>query len=315
MPTKVPAISARGIRKRYGDQHVLDGLDLSVPSGSVYALLGANGAGKTTAVKILTTLIPFDSGDITVAGHSLRDDPQNVRRRISVTGQYAAVDTLLTGTENLVLLGELNHLGRKGSRHRADELLQQFDLTEFGGKRAGEYSGGMLRRLDIAMSLVAQPEIVFLDEPTTGLDPRSRHEMWSIVRTLTKSGVTIFLTTQYLDEADELADTVGVLNGGRLVAEGTPDELKRLVPGGHVALQFENPAQLDYAATVFPYAHKSPETLTLQIPSDGAVSSIRTILDSIDDPTVTVEKFSVHTPDLDDVFFALTAQSEIASVR
>ncbi|MDN5547282.1 MAG: ATP-binding cassette domain-containing protein, partial [Rhodococcus sp. (in: high G+C Gram-positive bacteria)] len=193
MSGTIPAISVRGLRKRYGDQQVLGGLDLSVPAGSVYALLGANGAGKTTAVRILTTLIPFDGGEVTVAGHSLPGDPQNVRRRISVTGQYAAVDTLLTGFENLTLLGELNHLGRKNSRRRAEELLDQFDLTDFGDKRAGDYSGGMLRRLDIAMSLVARPDVVFLDEPTTGLDPRSRHEMWSIVRGLTASGVTIFL--------------------------------------------------------------------------------------------------------------------------
>jgi ABC-2 type transport system ATP-binding protein len=252
-----------------------------------------------------------------VAGHSLPGDPQNVRRRISVTGQYAAVDTLLTGFENLTLLGELNHLGRKNSRRRAEELLDQFVLTDFGDKRAGNYSGGMLRRLDIAMSLVARPDVVFLDEPTTGLDPRSRHDMWSIVRGLTASGVTIFLTTQYLDEADELADTVGVLSGGRIVAEGTPDELKRLVPGGHVALQFENLAQLELAAASLPQAHSNAETLTLHIPSDGAVPSIKAILDSIDDPSITVEKFSVHTPDLDDVFFALTGsgQPEIASVR
>ncbi|MFC7450918.1 ATP-binding cassette domain-containing protein [Rhodococcus daqingensis] len=299
------AISVAGLTKSYGDHTVLDGLDLFVPEGGVFALLGANGAGKTTTVRILSTLLPFDSGSVSVAGHDLPGSAQAVRGSISVTGQYAAVDKLLTGRENLALMGELNHLGRRESRRRAAELLDRFDLSDAADRRSETYSGGMRRRLDLAMSLVAHPKVVFLDEPTTGLDPRSRRDMWTVIRELVEGGVTIFLTTQYLDEADELADRIAVIDGGRIVAEGTADELKRLVHGGHMELQFTDPAQLDRAAIALPGSVAHPETLTVEVPTDGSIASLRSLLDRIDDD-ISVERFALHTPDLDDVFFALT---------
>jgi ABC-2 type transport system ATP-binding protein len=229
-------ITVRGLRKSYGDHLVLDGVDLDVPAGTTYALLGPNGAGKTTMVQILSTLISADAGELRVAGHDLARDPDAVRAAIGVTGQFSAVDNLLTGRENLILMADLHHLGRVGGRRRAAELLQQFELTDAAVRPAATYSGGMRRRLDLAMTLVGDPRLIFLDEPTTGLDPRSRHTMWEIIRRLVAEGVTVFLTTQYLDEADELADRIALLDRGRLVAEGTADDLKGRVPGGHVTL-------------------------------------------------------------------------------
>jgi ABC-2 type transport system ATP-binding protein len=245
------AIAANGLRKSYGDKVVLDGLDLAVPEGTVFSLLGPNGAGKTTAVKILSTLISPDpaSGEIRVGGHDLAADPQAVRAAIGVTGQFSAVDGLITGEENMLLMADLHHLPKRDGRRTAAELLGRFDLTDAAKKPASTYSGGMKRRLDLAMTLVGNPRIIFLDEPTTGLDPRSRHNMWQIIRELISGGVTVFLTTQYLDEADELADRIAVLHGGKLVAEGTAEELKRLVPGGHVQLRFEDPAAYERAAS------------------------------------------------------------------
>ncbi|TQF67212.1 ATP-binding cassette domain-containing protein [Rhodococcus spelaei] len=300
------AIRVHGLTKKYGDHLVLDGLDLHVPVGRIFALLGANGAGKTTTVRILSTLLPFDSGQVTVAGHSLPGAAQSVRRSISVTGQYAAVDKVLTGRENLMLVAELNHLGRTESRRRTAELLDRFDLVGAADRRAETYSGGMARRLDLAMSLVAHPQVVFLDEPTTGLDPRSRREMWSVIRELADGGVTIFLTTQYLEEADELADRIAVIDGGAIVAEGTPTELKKLVNGGHVELQFADRTQFDRAAVALPGAVTDAGTLTVEVPTDGSIASLKTLLDRIDSPELSVEQFALHTPDLDDVFFALT---------
>lgn len=235
------AITANGLRKSYGDKTVLDGIDLAVPEGTVFSLLGPNGAGKTTAVKILSTLVTPDAGDIRVGGHDLASAPQAVRGAIGVTGQFSAVDGLITGEENMLLMADLHHLPRPEGRRVAAELLERFDLTEAAGKPASTYSGGMKRRLDIAMTLVGDPRIIFLDEPTTGLDPRSRHTMWQIIRALVTDGVTVFLTTQYLEEADELADRIAVLHDGRIAAEGTAEELKRLVPGGHVRLRFTDP--------------------------------------------------------------------------
>jgi ABC-2 type transport system ATP-binding protein len=221
-----PAIRVSGLRKAYGDLTVLDGIDLEVRRGTVYALLGPNGAGKTTAVRILSTLIAADAGEVEVLGHDVRREADAVRKGIGVTGQFSAVDDLLTGRENLRLMADLAHLPRAAGRERVEHLLEQFGLTDAADRRVATYSGGMKRRLDLAMTLVATPGLVFLDEPSTGLDPRSRNDLWQIVRALVADGATVFLTTQYLDEADRLADLVGVLDGGRLVAEGTPERLK-----------------------------------------------------------------------------------------
>src|SRR5438128_4149882 len=225
-------IETRGLCKAFGKHVVLDGIDLDVAEGSIFALLGPNGAGKTTTVQILSTLIGADSGEMRVAGHDPAQEPDAVRAAIGVTGQFSAVDNFLTGEENLVLMADLHHLGRREGRRRAADLIQRFDLAEAATKRAATYSGGMRRRLDLAMGLIGRPRIVFLDEPTTGLDPRSRRTMWQIIRDLVADGVTVFLTTQYLEEADQLADRIAVLDRGKLVAEGSAAELKRLVPGG-----------------------------------------------------------------------------------
>ena len=303
------AITATGLRKSYGDKLVLDGIDLQVEEGAVFALLGPNGAGKTTAVQILSTLINGDGGSATVGGHDVAKDPNGVRGVIGVTGQFSAVDNLLTGEENLRLMTDLRHLGKEAGTVRIAELLEQFDLVEAGSKHLATYSGGMKRRLDLAMTLVGSPRIIFLDEPTTGLDPRSRHTMWQIVRKLVSEGVTIFLTTQYLDEADELADRIALLDGGKIVAEGTPAELKRLIPGGHVRLQFADSDALSSADTAIVGATADPDALTLDVESDGSVRSLRSILDQLDETGVEVENLTINTPDLDDVFFALTGSA------
>jgi ABC-2 type transport system ATP-binding protein len=305
-PSPSPAIAATGLRKAFGDKVVLDGIDLTVPEGSVFALLGPNGAGKTTAVHILSTLIRADAGRASIAGHDVVDEAQAVRSVIGVTGQFAAVDGLLTGAENLALMADLRHLGRREGRRRVADLLEQFDLVEAATKPLATYSGGMRRRLDLAMTLVGDPRIIFLDEPTTGLDPRSRRTMWEIVRGLVADGVTIFLTTQYLDEADQLADRIAVLDGGRIIAEGTPAELKRTIPGGHIRLQFTDPAGFDAAVRTLADATPDEAALTLQVPSDGGLRSIRAVLDRLDGAAIEVDELSIHTPDLDDVFFALT---------
>ncbi|WP_459708266.1 ATP-binding cassette domain-containing protein [Actinophytocola sp. KF-1] len=310
------AIEASGLRKAYQDNTVLDGIDLEVRAGSVFALLGPNGAGKTTTVNILTTLVKPDAGTVRVAGFDAAAETRAVRAAIGVTGQFAAVDDLLTGAENLRLMADLRHLGAREGKRVVGELLARFDLAEAARKPASTYSGGMRRKLDLAMTLVGRPRIVFLDEPTTGLDPRSRRTMWDIVRELVADGMTIFLTTQYLEEADQLADRVAVLDQGRLVAEGTPGELKRQVPGSHVRLRFADTARLDAAARVLPGATPEHESLTLRVPGDGDVRSLRSLLDRLDEYAIDVEEFSVHTPDLDDVFLALTGhQSTEALTR
>ncbi|HEX5188266.1 MAG TPA: ATP-binding cassette domain-containing protein [Streptosporangiaceae bacterium] len=301
-----PAIVAAGLRKSYGNQTVLDGIDLCVAKGMVFALLGPNGAGKTTIVRILSTLIPADGGDVRVGGHDLVRDADAVRAAIGVTGQYSAVDKLLTGEENLLLMADLRHLSRAEGQRRAAELLELFDLTDAARKMAATYSGGMLRRLDLAMTLVGDPRIIFLDEPTTGLDPRSRKSMWQVVRDLVGRGVTIFLTTQYLQEADELAGRIALLDHGVLIAEGTSEELKRLIPGGHVELRFSDPEGLAAACAVLGGASHDEKALTLQVPSDGTVGSIRSLLASLDGRSIEIAEMSVHTPDLDDVFLTLT---------
>ncbi|WKX72326.1 ATP-binding cassette domain-containing protein [Streptomyces sp. XD-27] len=311
--TPPAAISAVGLRKSYGDKRVLDGIDLHIPAGTVFALLGPNGAGKTTAVKILSTLISADAGEIHVSGHDLAADPQAVRAAIGVTGQFSAVDGLITGEENMLLMADLQHLSKREGRRVAAELLERFDLVEASKKPASTYSGGMKRRLDIAMTLVGNPRIIFLDEPTTGLDPRSRHNMWRIIRELVTDGVTVFLTTQYLDEADELADRIAVLNNGKLAAEGTAEELKRLIPGGHVRLRFSDPAAYQSAASALREATRDDEALALQIPSDGSQRELRSILDWLDSADIEADELTVHTPDLDDVFFALTGSTGVPS--
>jgi ABC-2 type transport system ATP-binding protein len=302
------AISTRGLRKSYGEHVVLDDVDLTVADGSVYCLLGPNGAGKTTVVRILSTLIRADAGECRVGGHDVATDPDGVRALIGVTGQFSAVDNFLTGAENLRLMADLRHLGRDAGRRRVAELLARFDLTDAADKPLTAYSGGMRRRLDLAMTLVGDPTVIFLDEPTTGLDPRSRRTMWQIIRELVGDGVTIFLTTQYLEEADQLADHVAVLDSGRIVAEGTPTELKRRVPGGHVRLQFASSRGLSAAAGLLPDASPDGDQLTLQVPGDGSVASLRRLLDELAGAGVDVEQLSIHTPDLDDVFFAVTGR-------
>ncbi|MGP4051747.1 ATP-binding cassette domain-containing protein [Streptomyces sp. 2A115] len=305
------AIAAKGLRKAYGDKTVLDGIDLAVPTGSVFALLGPNGAGKTTAVKILSTLISADAGDLHVGGHDLATDPQAARAAIGVTGQFSAVDSLITGEENMLLMADLHHLSRGEGRRTAAELLGRFDLVEAAKKPASTYSGGMKRRLDLAMTLVGNPRIIFLDEPTTGLDPRSRHNMWQIIRELVSDGVTVFLTTQYLEEADELADRIAVLNDGKIAAEGSAEELKRLIPGGHVRLRFSDPSAYQSAAVALREATGDDEALALQIPSGGSQRELRAILDWLDTAGIEADELTVHTPDLDDVFFALTGTGTV----
>jgi ABC-2 type transport system ATP-binding protein len=301
-----PAIVAAGVHKAFGETAVLDDVDLTVAEGTIFALLGPNGAGKTTIVRIMSTLIAADAGEVRVAGHDLRRDPHGVRAAIGVTGQFSAVDDLLTGEENLRLMADLNHLDPTAGRGRVAELLERFELVDAARRPASTYSGGMRRRLDLAMTLVGSPKVIFLDEPTTGLDPRSRHTMWDSIRALAADGVTIFLTTQYLDEADHLADQIAVLDRGRIVAEGTTDELKRRIPGGHVRLRFAAPDALRAAASLLDTASTDEDKLVLQVPSDGGVAALRRLLEQLDDADIEVEDLSIHTPDLDDVFFAVT---------
>jgi ABC-2 type transport system ATP-binding protein len=308
------AIEVSQLRKAFGDRTVLDGIDLEVPAGTIFSLLGPNGAGKTTTVNVLTTLITADGGSVRVAGHDATTEAKAVRAAIGVTGQFAAVDELLTGRENLQLMADLHRIGA-GSGKLVGELLERFDLAESAGKPTSTYSGGMRRKLDLAMTLVGDPRIIFLDEPTTGLDPRSRRTMWGIVRELVAGGVTVFLTTQYLDEADQLADRIAVLDRGRLVAQGTPAELKRQIPGSHVRLRFADPATLDAAARVLAGATRDDEALTLQVASDGGTRALRSLLDRLDEYSLDAEELSVHTPDLDDVFLALTGHDTEVSAK
>jgi len=299
------AVSVNGLRKAYGEKVVLEGVDLSIGECEVFGLLGPNGAGKTTMVRILSTLIQPDAGTASIFGHDLRAEPGAVRSLVGVTGQFSAVDNLLTGEENLYLIGRLLHLGPTERRARAAQLLERFDLVEAAQRTPATYSGGMKRRLDIAMTLMGRPRLIFLDEPTTGLDPRSRHIMWQIIRDLAADGVSILLTTQYLEEADELADRIAVLDRGRIVAEGTPDELKRRIPGAHLVLRFADAASLDAAARALREGSRDDTDLVLRVPNDGGIRSLRDVLAQLGDG-IAVEDLSIHTPDLDDVFFALT---------
>ena len=305
-----PAISVSGLRKSYGKQVVLDGIDLEIAEGTVFALLGPNGAGKTTTVHILSTLTAADAGTAKVGGHDVSGEADAVRSLIGLTGQFSAVDALFTGEENLQLMADLRHLGKAEGRRRVGELLERFDLVDAAKKPVSTYSGGMKRRLDLAMTLVGDPRIIFLDEPTAGLDPRSRRVLWDIIRGLVDRGVTIFLTTQYLDEADRLAHRIAVLDKGRVVAEGTPNELKRLVPGGHVQLAFGDAAALGRAARILEEGTPDEEALTLQLPNDGGIGSLRALLDRLDATSVEPDGLSIQTADLDDVFLSLTGDHE-----
>ncbi|MGI5129126.1 ATP-binding cassette domain-containing protein [Pseudonocardia sp. CA-107938] len=303
------AIEVAGLRVAYGKHVVLDGIDLQVPEGTVYALLGPNGAGKSTLVHVLATLLRPDAGEVRVAGHDLRDDPAGVRAAIGLTGQISAVDALLTGRENLRLMADLAHLGRAGATV-VDGLIERFDLGAAAGKPAGTYSGGMRRRLDLAMTLVGNPQVLFLDEPTTGLDPRSRRDVWDVVTGLVDDGTTVLLTTQYLEEADQLADRVGVLDGGHLVAEGSAAELKRRVGGGQLLLRVPDLAALAGAvAAVGATVHHGDERstdLTVAVAWDGSPDQVRDVLERLAAHGVAVDELAIHAPDLDDVFLALT---------
>ncbi|MFG3257898.1 ATP-binding cassette domain-containing protein [Streptomyces sp. NPDC048172] len=302
------AVEAHGLEKSYGEVRVLAGLDLRVRRGSVFALLGPNGAGKTTIVRVLTTLTRADAGRARVAGHDVVEERSRVRRAISLTGQYAALDEEQTGEENLRMMGRLRGLPRREAARRAAELLERFALTEAGGRRVSTYSGGMRRRLDIAAGLTSDPEVVFLDEPTTGLDPRSRRTMWEVVGTLARSGVTVFLTTQYLEEADQLADRVALLDRGRVIAEGTPDELKKRVAAQRLDLTMtDRHAYEAMAARLGGTAvHLAPEELLIGIATDGSAPHVRTLLDELDPSRVEISRFAVQGATLDDVFLELT---------
>ncbi|HEV2952710.1 MAG TPA: ATP-binding cassette domain-containing protein [Candidatus Dormibacteraeota bacterium] len=313
-PQRPTAVSVAGLRKAYADKVVLVGVDLQIAAGEVFALLGPNGAGKTTAVRILSTLLRADAGSATVCGYDLDREPHKVRSVIGVTGQFSAVDPLLSGEENLALMGRLHHLSGTDRRARTIELLERFDLVEASRQVAGTYSGGMRRRLDLAMTLMGRPQMVFLDEPTTGLDPRGRQTVWQQIRDLAAGGITILLTTQYLEEADRLADRVAVLDGGRIVAEGTPGQLKSRLPGAHVRLRFAHRSSLDAAARALPASRPDEEGLVLRVPHPGGVRPLREMLARLGDD-IQVEDLFIHTPDLDDVFFALTANPSRGQIR
>jgi ABC-2 type transport system ATP-binding protein len=306
-----PAIEATGLEKSYGDVSVLGGVDLTVARGSVFSLLGPNGAGKTTIVRILSTLLPADAGAARVAGYDVRRERSQVRRSISLTGQDTAIDELQTGAENLRMMARLCRLPRKRAAARADELLERFDLVEAGSRRVGMYSGGMRRRLDLAASLIVRPSVIFLDEPTTGLDPRSRQQVWEVVTGLARDGVTIFLTTQYLEEADKLADRIAVVDGGRIVAEGTAAQLKQQVAGHRLDLVATDALAFDELAHRLGdrVAGSVPERLTLSVATDGHANHVRALLDEVDPTRHAVDRFTVHGATLDDVFLTLTGHT------
>jgi len=312
------AIEASGLAKSYRDVPVLSGVDLKIPRGSVFALLGPNGAGKTTTVRILATLTEADAGQARVAGFDVRRDRSRVRRRISLTGQFAALDEAQTGEENLRMMGRLARLSRAEARRRAAELIGQFDLTAAARRRVSTYSGGMRRRLDIAASLVGRPSVIFLDEPSTGLDPQSRLAMWGVVGDLAASGVTVFLTTQYLEEAERLAETIAVLDGGSIIAQGTAAELKQRVAAQRLDLTCANTAAMDELSRYFGdrAIHRDPASLTLGVPTDGSAAEVRALLDAADPGRLLVASFAVRGASLDDVFLTLTRpdQKETAHV-
>jgi ABC-2 type transport system ATP-binding protein len=304
-------VEAHGLSKSFGARRVLDGVDLAAGEGTVLALLGPNGAGKTTTVRLLATLARPDGGRASVAGFDVATQPAAVRRVIGVTGQFAAVDDQQTGRENLVMIGSLRHLGRAGAARRAAELLERFDLVDAADRRTVTWSGGMRRRLDLAMSLVAPPRVLFLDEPTTGLDPVSRTAVWTAVGELVRGGTTIVLTTQYLEEADRLADRIVLLDGGRVAAEGTADALKARIGGERLVLTFPDPAARRDALAHLPGAVADPTPQTASLPSDGSATHVRRVLDDLHDAGVPVARVATARPTLDDVFLALTGTAPV----
>jgi ABC-2 type transport system ATP-binding protein len=300
-------VNASGVRKSFRGKLVLDGVDLAVPTGSIFALLGPNGAGKTTLVRILATLVRPDAGTAMVAGHDLLSDPVGVRRSISLTGQYAAVDDMLTGEENIQMMARLLHLSPRAARARAVELLAEFGLLDARDRLVKTYSGGMRRRLDLAVSMIASPALLFLDEPTTGLDPRSREQLWGTVTALAAGGVTVLLTTQYLEEADQLADTIAMLHHGRVVAEGTADQLKSSLGGEVARLQFGDRAGYLRALDSVAAIRADDRLRTLEVGTDGTAASVRELLGLLQAAGAPAAHVSVQRPSLDDVFRALTA--------
>jgi len=311
------AIEATGLAKSYRDVRVLAGVDLKVPSGTVFALLGPNGAGKTTTVRILATLVQADGGQARVAGFDVRKNRSQVRRKISLTGQFAALDEMQTGTENLRMMGRLSGLSRTGARQRAQELIGQFELTKAAGRRVGTYSGGMRRRLDIAASLVARPSVIFLDEPSTGLDPQSRLAMWRVIEDLAESGVTIFLTTQYLEEAERLAGLIAVLDAGTIIAEGTSAELKRKVAAQRLDLTAASRAAFQQLTNYFGtrLVHQDDGSLTVGVPTEGDAAEIRALLDGADPGRDLIADFRLHRATLDDVFLTLTGHAQATTPK
>ncbi|WP_412518479.1 ATP-binding cassette domain-containing protein [Actinomadura madurae] len=312
------AVSAEGLRKRYGGTEALAGLDLRVPAGTVHGLLGPNGAGKTTAVRILTTLTRPDGGTARVAGHDVVREPDEVRRRIGLVGQHAAVDEILGGRQNLVMFGRLHHLGAKEARRRADELLERFRLADAAAKPAGEYSGGMRRRLDLAASMILAPPVLFLDEPTTGLDPRSRGEVWDAIRALVGGGTTVLLTTQYLEEADRLASGISVIDRGRVIAEGTPDALKARLGGDRIEVVLDDPGSLTTAAGIVGKVAAGEvdvdaETLRVGAPVSGRAAALTEAVRALDEAGVAVADIGLRRPTLDEVFLHLTEKEEVPS--
>lgn len=305
------AIVAEGLLKRYRDTAALDGFDLSVRTGTVHGLLGPNGAGKTTAVRILATLLRFDGGRATVAGYDVVRDAGKLRGVIALTGQYAAVDEILSGRQNLLLFGQLLGLSKRQARLRADELLEQFELTDAATKSAGQYSGGMRRRLDLAASLIRTPEVLFLDEPTTGLDPRSRNRLWDAIHSVVGAGTTVLLTTQYLEEADQLANQISVMDAGRVVAEGTADELKAKIGGDRIEVVVHDILDLPTAAELVGYVTASqpdvdPDTRQVSAPVSDRVTALTQVVRALHDRGVAVEDIGLRRPTLDEAFLQLT---------
>ncbi|MEK3907191.1 MULTISPECIES: ATP-binding cassette domain-containing protein [Oceanobacillus] len=299
-------ISVQNLKKSYGKHIVLDGLNFKVERGSIFALLGENGAGKTTTVRILATLIQADSGIATIAGYNTHREPESVRQQISLTGQYASVDELLTGEENLMMMGRLNHLNRDAVKKRTSELLKQFELVNAAKKSVKTYSGGMRRRLDIAISLLVSPQVIFLDEPTTGLDPRSRRNMWNLIQQLSEDGVTIFLTTQYLEEADQLADKIAVIDNGKIVEEGTAEELKRMIGDEKLELTFDDLEVFQLASKLLQaQANEKERSISIQ---NGSPENLRNLLNTLHEHGIEPSSINFRKPTLDDVFIDITSR-------